>query len=114
MLLPNATILLFCPLGFGVCCQRTATDCGSKVSGNCTYIQNKEFPKRTQEAQSGCSYDIMRMSENICFIRLDFDKFEVALPEVPELGVKGECKMDEVTFTCVEAIQLVFRTMSTA
>lgn len=54
---------------------------------------------RSTEAQAGCMYEIERMDENICFIRLDFEKFEVAPPDVVGEDAGGLCTVDQVSFT---------------
>ena len=77
------------------------SECGSTLEGNCTYIQNKEFPEKSTEAMPSCMFTIERIDEDICFIRLDFMKFEVALPdEITQTnGLRGECTTDSVSFT---------------
>ena len=88
-------------VGFGTCCQRITTECGSTIGGNCTYIQNKGFPDRSKEAMPACVFTIERMDEDICFIRLDLLKSEIALPDVktPTNGLSGDCTTDTVSFT---------------
>lgn len=85
--------------GFGTCCEIVINECGSTVTDNCTYIQNKGYPSKSSEAQASCVFNIKRLNENICFIRLDFNKFEMAPPEAISDTTNGECVVDSVKFT---------------
>ena len=49
-----------CASGFGVCCLKTISTCGSTVTNNCTYIQNPGYPS----AYTGttCQYSVKQVS----------------------------------------------------
>ena len=81
--------------GFGTCCQYVLTECGSTASENGTVIQNGEFPSpRTSEGR--CQFIIAKV-EDVCFVRVDFDRLEVAPPETVAAN-SGECRIDNVVF----------------
>ena len=81
--------------GFGVCCQVVFSGCGGTVTRNCSYIQNADYPGTTTTAQT-CKFIFQRESNDICFIRLDFD-VEVAAPTANnDNAVNGDCTTDVI------------------
>ena len=74
-----------CASGFGVCCVITLSSCQNViVDQNCTYVTNPGFPGTFSEAAT-CKYTIRQCSEDICFIRLDFDSFSTEGPDMVRL-----------------------------
>lgn len=67
-----------CASGFGVCCMFTDSTCGSTISNNCTYIQNPGYPS-DYSGTTTCDITV-NGADDICQIRLDFDKFQNAAP----------------------------------
>jgi len=63
-----------CAAGFGVCCVFLVTDSGVAINQNCTYIRNPGFPS-TYGGSSGVSHTINKCSDDICWLRLDFESF---------------------------------------
>jgi len=63
-----------CASGFGVCCQFTASTCGSDVKENCTFVQNDGFPASFMQA-AACQYNVQNQNSIICQLRLDFITF---------------------------------------
>jgi hypothetical protein len=68
-----------CAAGFGICCVFTLSgdDSTQTVKYNDTYIQNPGFPTVYTDT-SALSYTVNKCQDDICWIRLDFDKFELA------------------------------------
>merc|ERR1712223_7747 len=68
-----------CAAGFGICCVFTlrGDDSTQEVNNNDTYIQNPGFPTVYTDS-SGLSYTVNKCKDDICWIRLDFDKFELS------------------------------------
>merc|ERR1719225_1842890 len=58
-----------CASGFGVCCTFTL-GCGGSSSENCTY-----FDSATTVATGSCKAKICPCNDNICQMRLDFNRF---------------------------------------
>ena len=50
--------------------------CGGVVTTNVTQLQNPSFPA-TYSQPGTCVYLVKRQTDNICQIRLDFDKFSL-------------------------------------
>jgi len=103
-----------CAAGFGVCCLwllNTETDL--TVTQNNTYIQNPGFPSSLTDAKS-LSYTVQKCSDDICFLRMDFEQFDLigpanslesdgtsTIPAVGGPGVPngGECTTDKIEVT---------------
>jgi len=69
-----------CAAGFGVCCLFLLnTETGTTVSYNNTYLQNPGFPTALSEAKS-ITYTINKCSDDVCFLRLDFEQFDISGP----------------------------------
>jgi len=68
-----------CAAGFGICCVFTlrGDDSTQEVNYNDTYIQNPDYPT-VYDGSSSLSYTVNKCQEDICWIRLDFDTFELA------------------------------------
>lgn len=69
-----------CASGFGVCCVVAIVACGGTVTQNCSYVANPGFPGTYSEAAT-CDYTIRQCADDICFVRLDFDVFDVDAPD---------------------------------
>ena len=65
-----------CASGFGTCCVMRLITCGGVVTTNVTQLQNPSFPA-TYSVPGTCVYLVKRQTENICQIRLDFDKLSL-------------------------------------
>ena len=65
-----------CASGFGTCCVMRLITCGGVVTTNVTQLQNPSFPA-TYQVGGTCVYLVKRQTDNICQIRLDFDKFSL-------------------------------------
>jgi len=64
-----------CASGFGVCCVHIIDDDDdTDVNHNDTYIQNPNFPSAYDE-DNGITYKVNKVSDDICFLRLDFEQF---------------------------------------
>jgi len=69
-----------CAAGFGVCCLFLLnTDTATTISYNNSYIQNPGFPTALSEAKS-ITYTVNKCSDDICFLRLDFEQFDISGP----------------------------------
>ena len=65
-----------CAAGFGVCCVIATTTCGATISTNTTYIRNTGYPSSfTPTSASTCTFNINKVSSDICQLRLDFQTF---------------------------------------
>jgi len=97
-----------CARGFGTCCivQAQTTSEGFSVKYNNTYLQNPEYASAKTSAFT-YTYTLNRLSSDICFIRLDFVKFQIAGPQVlseaPYTGCSPcygwKCSVDYATFS---------------
>jgi len=77
-----------CASGFGVCCVVTTSTCGSTISINSTYISG------VNAATGSCSYSIS-VPDNVCHVRLDFNKFELDGPtDNSQPNLAGRCTTD--------------------
>lgn len=63
-----------CASGFGTCCVVRLGTCGGVVTTNVTLLQNPNYPQSYSSAGT-CVYLVKRLSDGICQLRLDFDKF---------------------------------------
>lgn len=70
-----------CAAGFGVCCLFLVTSTGSVINQNCTYLRNPSFPS-VYSATSSLSYTVSKCSTDVCYIRLDFETFNILGPSV--------------------------------
>jgi len=65
-----------CASGFGVCCVHIIDDDDdTDVNHNDTYIQNPNFPSAYDE-DNDINYKVNKVSDDICFLRLDFEQFQ--------------------------------------
>lgn len=72
-----------CAAGFGVCCLFLLNDpdVTKVVTQNCSYIQNKNYPTAITTATDGSqSYTINKCSDDVCYLRLDFEDFVLLGP----------------------------------
>lgn len=76
-----------CASGFGVCCT-FANDCNTETSQNGTYFNSPTTISLV------CSLMINPMNDNICQVRLDFEKLQLNDPDVT-----GACKSDYLQVT---------------
>jgi len=79
-----------CASGFGVCCiflYDTSSD--TTINYNDTYIQNPSWPS-TYGDTSSLTYTVNKCSDDICWLRLDFETFtNVGLSATDEGGAGG-------------------------
>ncbi|KAK2712320.1 uncharacterized protein LOC136025094 [Artemia franciscana] len=71
-----------CADGYGICCivQRT---CQGSINTNSTYFVNPGYPN-SFGSTGQCTVTLNRERPNICQIRLDFEVFSLAQPDVSE------------------------------
>merc|ERR1711935_51893 len=66
-----------CAAGFGVCCvQILKDDSDTDVNYNDTYIQNPDYPNSYGD-EGTITYKVNKIDSTICFLRLDFEQFDV-------------------------------------
>jgi len=66
-----------CAAGFGVCCvQIIKDDSDTDVNYNDTYLQNPEYPSSYGDA-STITYKVTKLDSDVCFLRLDFELFDL-------------------------------------
>ncbi len=65
-----------CAQGFGVCCVFTITSTNDQINQNCTYVQNPGYPAGTT-ATTALSWTVNKCSNDVCFLRLDFETFSL-------------------------------------
>jgi len=73
-----------CASGFGVCCiflYDSTSD--TQINYNDTYLQNPGYPSSYGETNS-ISYTINKCSDDICWLRLDFETFNIIGPALTE------------------------------
>lgn len=91
-----------CAQSFGTCCFYSISTCGGTVTKNQTYLQNPNYPATyTVSAATTCTYTFNRINDDVCQLRLDFDKFDLGPPLYPA-ATNFECvsgNTDIVTFT---------------
>ena len=77
-----------CAGGFGVCCYFLA-DCGS------TYSQNLTYWSKTSSSSSPCSINVCKCQQDVCFLRLDFNSFNLYQPNtdvtIANPTLAGQC-----------------------
>ncbi|KAL1117066.1 hypothetical protein AAG570_004394 [Ranatra chinensis] len=78
-----------CAKNVGVCCLFMAT-CGQSTGQNCTYFVNSGYPHH-YDTTGSCQLTIHKAHPDVCQLRLDFEKFNLAGPE-PENHV---CNNDQ-------------------
>ena len=62
-----------CAGGFGVCCYFIA-ECGR------TYSQNLTYWAKTSTTPSPCNINVCKCQSDVCFLRLDFNSFNLYQP----------------------------------
>ncbi|XP_045128961.1 uncharacterized protein LOC123514814 [Portunus trituberculatus] len=80
-----------CFSGFGVCCVYQMK-CGETIRANNSYLVNDDYPSTLMDIDN-CQYTIQKVSENVCQLRLDFEKLELAGPDDT-----STCSIDTFTF----------------
>jgi len=79
-----------CAAGFGVCCvQKIDDDSDTDVNYNDTYIQNPDYPSSYGD-ESSITYKVSKIESDICFLRLDFEMFDVVQQPVTALCATGD------------------------
>merc|ERR1712156_14566 len=91
-----------CAAGFGVCCVFLYDDDSqTQINYNDTYIQNPNYPSTYGESNS-ITYTVNKCSDDICWLRLDFETFTMEGPTATDEGATtagtGACK-DTFTVT---------------
>merc|ERR1712241_848170 len=79
-----------CAVGFGICCILSSSSCGDTISRNLTYVRNPGYPGKYSTA-GDCKWEIAKLSEDICQIRLDFQTMVIADPNVATDPSVGKC-----------------------
>ncbi|XP_059083097.1 uncharacterized protein LOC131880461 [Tigriopus californicus] len=65
-----------CASGFGVCCVFLYSENGATITQNCSYIQNPGYPGTVSNGGQ-LAYNIQKCSNDVCFLRLDFELFSI-------------------------------------
>jgi len=87
-----------CAAGFGVCCIFTKnSDSDTTVNYNDTYLQNPNYPSAYGETNT-LTYTINKCSNDICWLRLDFETFTTVGPTDTE-EMAGYTCTDMMTVT---------------
>jgi len=86
-----------CASGFGVCCVVRVNGCGGSIINNNTHLENTGYPDKYTEANT-CTYNLDKISPDICFIRLDFVNFVLDGP-VSAVSPNWDCSNDKLVFT---------------
>ena len=88
-----------CAGGFGVCCYFLA-ECGRTYSQNLTY-----WTKTSGTATSPCTINVCKCQAEVCFLRLDFNSFNLYQPDTDTTAANptlaGQCvqvRAGEVVF----------------
>jgi len=91
-----------CASGFGVCCVVRLGTCGGVVTTNVTLLQNPNYPS-SYGSSGTCVYLVKRLSEGICQLRLDFDKFSMGYSSSSPTGcITGST--DILSFTAQNSV----------
>ena len=69
-----------CAGGYGTCCVFMSS-CGGVARENGTYFVNPNHPDPT-DGTGSCQISVLKIHEDICQLRLDFDHFALAGPEI--------------------------------
>ena len=80
----------FVILRFGVCCIFLVSASGGIISQNCTYIRNPGFPS-AYSGTGSVSYTIQKCSSDVCWLRLDFESFQILGPSSTSEPSGGSC-----------------------
>ncbi|XP_050697509.1 uncharacterized protein LOC126985948 [Eriocheir sinensis] len=80
-----------CNSGFAVCCVYQLR-CGQTLRYNNSYLVNDDYPSTLMDIDN-CQYTIQKTNDNVCQIRLDFEKLELAGPDNT-----SSCSVDTFTF----------------
>jgi len=86
-----------CAAGFGVCCVFVISTTGD-INQNCTYIQNPSYPSTYGDTTS-LTYTIRKCSDDVCFVRLDFDAFTIQGPAATNEPTNGHNCVDSFVVT---------------
>jgi len=79
-----------CAAGFGVCCVKILDDdSDTDINYNDTYIQNPDFPNSYGD-EGTITYKVNKIDNTICFLRLDFELFDVIDTTLTELCSDGD------------------------
>jgi len=87
-----------CASGFGVCCVFLYSSTSNTISYNDSYLQNPGFPSAFTSTGTTISYTITKCSNNICWLRLDFEQNTIEAPSVTTEASGGVC-VDSMTVT---------------
>merc|ERR1712008_306396 len=79
-----------CAAGFGVCCVKILDDdSDTDVNYNDTYIQNPDYPNSYGD-EGTITYKVNKIDSTICFLRLDFELFDLIDSPVDALCSAGD------------------------
>lgn len=79
-----------CASGFGVCCLFLVSSSGSTFSQNSTYLRNPSFPA-VYSATSSLTYTVNKCSNDVCWLRLDFETFNILGAATTTEPTSGAC-----------------------
>jgi len=80
-----------CASGFGVCCVFTFNQATNTINVNDSYLQNPGFPSAYSET-SAVTYTIQKCSNDVCWLRLDFEQFSNLGPADTVETTGGACQ----------------------
>ncbi|CAG0892440.1 unnamed protein product [Darwinula stevensoni] len=83
-----------CAQGFGVCCIFFKT-CQGSTSEQVAYFQNPKYPEPETARNKACMFQLTVPHKDFCQVRLDFDNFELAEPNMPDGTKSAKCRDDD-------------------
>ncbi|CAG0903987.1 unnamed protein product [Darwinula stevensoni] len=83
-----------CAQGFGVCCIFFKT-CQGSTSEEVAYFQNTKYPEPETTRNKACMFQLTVPHKDFCQVRLDFDNFELAEPNMPDGTKAAKCRDDD-------------------
>merc|ERR1712018_12809 len=88
-----------CAAGFGVCCvQIVDDDSDTDVNYNDTYLQNPDYPSSYGD-EGSITYKVNKINSDICFLRLDFEQFDVISITLDGAATKSCNDFDHIEIT---------------
>ncbi|XP_042875586.1 uncharacterized protein LOC122255519 isoform X2 [Penaeus japonicus] len=79
-----------CAFGYGNCCIAMRNDCGWEATRNRTYWSSPGPGSEVVTTGATCVLNVRKISNNICFIRLNFSRFSLTPPN------EGNCLRDHL------------------
>jgi len=91
-----------CAAGFGVCCVKIIDeDSNTDVNYNDTYLQNPDYPSSYGD-EGSITYKVNKLDSDICFLRLDFEQFDVIGISTTNAAVRTCAEVDHLEITGTE------------